>query len=124
MLSTLFVAWKRQGIVATSYIAQGRNPEKHLMHAVASHNYLVVEGDNIQHRVPVVVSPRNLPFCCLTGGEIASTFDNPGAVKLGRCKLIEEIMIGEDRLIHFSGTAMGEACTIVLRGASESPSSH
>ncbi|EIE18505.1 T-complex protein 1 beta subunit [Coccomyxa subellipsoidea C-169] len=54
----------------------------------------------------------------VTGGEIASTFENPGAVKLGRCKLIEEIMIGEDRLIHFSGTAMGEACTIVLRGAS------
>ena len=27
-------------------------------------------------------------------------------------------MIGEDRLIHFSGVAMGEACTIVLRGAS------
>ncbi|KXZ45398.1 hypothetical protein GPECTOR_55g304 [Gonium pectorale] len=52
------------------------------------------------------------------GGEIASTFDNPGAVKLGRCKLIEEIMIGEDRLIHFSGVALGEACTIVLRGAS------
>lgn len=92
------------------------------MHAVASHNYLVVEGDNIQHRVPVVVSPRNVLFGRLTGGEIASTFDNPGAVKLGRCKLIEEIMIGEDRLIHFSGTAMGEACTIVLRGASESPS--
>ena len=28
-------------------------------------------------------------------------------------------MIGEDRLIHFSGVAMGQACTIVLRGASE-----
>jgi T-complex protein 1 subunit beta len=27
-------------------------------------------------------------------------------------------MIGEDRLIHFSGVALGEACTIVLRGAS------
>jgi len=52
------------------------------------------------------------------GGEIASTFDTPGEVKLGRCKLIEEIMIGEDRLIHFSGVALGEACTIVLRGAS------
>lgn len=26
-------------------------------------------------------------------------------------------MIGEDRLIHFSGVALGEACTIVLRGA-------
>lgn len=54
----------------------------------------------------------------VTGGDIASTFDDPGNVKLGRCKLIEEIMIGEDRLIRFSGVAMGEACTIVLRGAS------
>ena len=26
-------------------------------------------------------------------------------------------MIGEDKLIHFSGVAMGQACTIVLRGA-------
>lgn len=55
----------------------------------------------------------------VTGGEIASTFDNPESVKLGHCKLIEEIMIGEDKLIHFSGVAMGQACTIVLRGASE-----
>ncbi|KAL2920818.1 T-complex protein 1 subunit beta [Bienertia sinuspersici] len=55
----------------------------------------------------------------VTGGEIASTFDNPESVKLGECKLIEEIMIGEDRLIHFSGVALGQACTIVLRGASE-----
>jgi T-complex protein 1 subunit beta len=39
-------------------------------------------------------------------------------VKLGSCKLIEEIMIGEDKLIHFSGVAKAEACTIVLRGAS------
>uniref|UniRef100_A0A7S0UYV1 CCT-beta n=1 Tax=Polytomella parva TaxID=51329 RepID=A0A7S0UYV1_9CHLO len=52
------------------------------------------------------------------GGEIASTFDHPEDVKLGGCKLIEEIMIGEDRLIHFTGVASGEACTIVLRGAS------
>ncbi|RWW26861.1 hypothetical protein BHE74_00022003 [Ensete ventricosum] len=53
----------------------------------------------------------------VTGGEIASTFDNPESVKLGHCKLIEEIMIGEDRLIHFSGVEMGQACTVVLRGA-------
>ncbi|WIA38539.1 hypothetical protein OEZ86_001857 [Tetradesmus obliquus] len=52
------------------------------------------------------------------GGEIASTFEHPGEVKLGSCKLIEETMIGEDKLIHFSGVALGEACTIVLRGAS------
>jgi hypothetical protein len=57
-------------------------------------------------------------LACGPGGDIASTFDNPGSVKLGHCALIEEMMIGEDRLIHFSGVAMGEACTIVLRGAS------
>ncbi|KAI9099423.1 T-complex protein 1 subunit beta [Phlyctochytrium arcticum] len=53
----------------------------------------------------------------VTGGEIASTFDYPDLVKLGQCDLIEEIMIGEDRLIKFSGVAAGEACTVVLRGA-------
>jgi T-complex protein 1 subunit beta len=53
----------------------------------------------------------------VTGGEIASTFDRPDLVKLGQCDLIEEIMIGEDRLIKFSGVAAGEACTVVLRGA-------
>jgi T-complex protein 1 subunit beta len=41
------------------------------------------------------------------GGEIASTFDSPSEVRLGGCKLIEEIMIGEDRLIHFSGAQGG-----------------
>lgn len=30
----------------------------------------------------------------VTHGEITSTFDNPESVKLGHCKLIEEIMIG------------------------------
>eukprot|EP00216_Chloropicon_sp_CCMP2111_P000922 CAMPEP_0198243040 /NCGR_PEP_ID=MMETSP1446-20131203/23767_1 /TAXON_ID=1461542 ORGANISM="Unidentified sp, Strain CCMP2111" /NCGR_SAMPLE_ID=MMETSP1446 /ASSEMBLY_ACC=CAM_ASM_001112 /LENGTH=533 /DNA_ID=CAMNT_0043926745 /DNA_START=27 /DNA_END=1628 /DNA_ORIENTATION=- len=54
----------------------------------------------------------------VTGGEIVSTFDRPEDAKLGECKLIEEIMIGEDKLIRFSGVALGEACTIVLRGAS------
>ncbi|BEI84250.1 hypothetical protein CcaverHIS002_0408540 [Cutaneotrichosporon cavernicola] len=38
-------------------------------------------------------------------------------VKIGRCDVIEEIMIGEDKLIKFSGVAAGEACTVVLRGA-------
>jgi T-complex protein 1 subunit beta len=55
----------------------------------------------------------------VTGGDICSTFDNPEDVQLGSCDLIEEVMIGEDRLIRFSGVAKGEACTIVLRGASE-----
>ena len=53
------------------------------------------------------------------GGEITSTFDHPDLVKLGHCDLIEEIMIGEDRLIRFSGVALGEACTVVLRGATQ-----
>jgi len=55
-----------------------------------------------------------------TGGEILSTFDNPERAEkvLGECKLIEEIMIGEDKLIKFSGCKVNEACTIVLRGAS------
>uniref|UniRef100_A0A2K5R839 T-complex protein 1 subunit beta n=1 Tax=Cebus imitator TaxID=2715852 RepID=A0A2K5R839_CEBIM len=42
----------------------------------------------------------------VTGGEIASTFDHPELVKLGSCKLIEEVMIGEDKLIHFSGVML------------------
>ncbi|KDQ65151.1 hypothetical protein JAAARDRAFT_188398 [Jaapia argillacea MUCL 33604] len=53
----------------------------------------------------------------VTGGEIVSTFDNPEKVKVGRCELIEEVMIGEDKLIKFSGVAAGEACTVVLRGS-------
>ncbi|XP_050293852.1 T-complex protein 1 subunit beta [Anthonomus grandis grandis] len=55
----------------------------------------------------------------VTGGEIVSTFDNPEAVKLGTCDLIEQIMIGEDTLLRFSGVALGEACSIVIRGATQ-----
>jgi T-complex protein 1 subunit beta len=53
----------------------------------------------------------------VTGAEIVSTFDHPELVCLGTCKLIEEVIIGEDRVIRFSGVPVGEACTIVLRGA-------
>lgn len=53
----------------------------------------------------------------VTGSEIASTFDHPELVKIGHCDLIEEIIIGEDKMIKFSGVAAGEACTVVLRGA-------
>ncbi|KAK4499891.1 hypothetical protein PRZ48_008077 [Zasmidium cellare] len=55
----------------------------------------------------------------VTGAEITSTFDHPEHVKLGHCDLIEEVIIGEDTLIRFSGVAAGRACTIVLRGSSE-----
>lgn len=40
-------------------------------------------------------------------------------VRLGHCDLIEEVMIGEDKLLKFSGVPLGEACTIVLRGATQ-----
>lgn len=55
----------------------------------------------------------------VTGGEIVSTFTSPESVKLGTCDLIEEVMIGEDKLMKFSGVPLGEACTIVLRGATQ-----
>lgn len=55
----------------------------------------------------------------VTGGEIVSTFDQPESVKLGQCDLIEQVMIGEDTLTRFSGVALGEACTIVIRGATQ-----
>jgi T-complex protein 1 subunit beta len=52
------------------------------------------------------------------GAEICSTFEHPELAVLGRCDLIEEVIIGEDKVIRFSGVPKGEACTIVLRGAS------
>lgn len=55
----------------------------------------------------------------VTGGEVVSTFDNPEKCKLGECDLIEEIMIGEETFSRFSGCKAGNACTIVLRGATE-----
>lgn len=55
----------------------------------------------------------------VTGGEIVSTFDHPELVKLGTCELIEEKMIGEEKLLQFSGVPLGEACTLVLRGATQ-----
>ena len=41
----------------------------------------------------------------VTGADIVSTFDNPESCKLGHCELIEELMIGEDKVIKFSGCA-------------------
>jgi len=57
-------------------------------------------------------------LAAVTGGEIVSTFDHPELTRLGECDLIEEVMIGEERMIRFSGVKAGEACTIVLRGSS------
>jgi len=53
---------------------------------------------------------------CLDG-DIVSTFDTPDSVKLGQCDLIEEVMIGEDKMIRFSGCPNSRASSIVIRGA-------
>merc|ERR1719330_1812542 len=57
-------------------------------------------------------------LAAVTGGELTSTFDHPELVTLGECDVIEEVMIGEDKVLRFGGCKSGEACTIVLRGAS------
>lgn len=51
------------------------------------------------------------------GSDILSTFDLPDEDVLGECDSIEEIMIGEDKVIKFSGCKNNEACSIVLRGS-------
>lgn len=55
----------------------------------------------------------------VTGGQIASTFDDPTSTVLGTCDLVEEIVIGEDRLVRFSGGQASGACTVILRGATQ-----
>merc|ERR1712168_357984 len=55
----------------------------------------------------------------VTGGEIVSTFGHSELVKLGKCDVIENVMIGEDILLRFSGVPEGRACTVVLRGATQ-----
>merc|ERR1712157_25820 len=57
-------------------------------------------------------------LAAVLGADIVSTFDDPENTKLGYCKQISEMMLGEDKVIKFSGCAQGEACAIVLRGAS------
>jgi len=57
-------------------------------------------------------------LAAVTGGDIVSTFDAPEQVVLGECDVVEEIMIGESKVIRLGGCKSGQACTIVLRGAS------
>ena len=52
----------------------------------------------------------------VTGGDIASTFDELCSFLPGDAAVVEEAMIGEDTAIRFGGCSAGEACTIVLRG--------
>jgi T-complex protein 1 subunit beta len=55
----------------------------------------------------------------VTGGQIVSTFDTPEQVVLGECDLIETIMIGETKLLKFSGCKSPGSATVVLRGATD-----
>ena len=56
-------------------------------------------------------------LAAVLGANILSTFDLPNPDVLGSCSKIEEIMIGEDKVIKFSGCGAREACSIVLRGS-------
>mmetsp|Transcript_34656 Transcript_34656/g.83721 ORF Transcript_34656/g.83721 Transcript_34656/m.83721 type:complete len:534 (+) Transcript_34656:96-1697(+) len=58
-------------------------------------------------------------LAAVLGSDIVSTFDDVARVQLGTCEVMEEVMIGEDKVIKFSGVQRGEACSIVLRGASK-----
>jgi T-complex protein 1 subunit beta len=37
------------------------------------------------------------------GADLLSTFDDPSKAKLGSCASVEELMIGEDKVISFKG---------------------
>ena len=50
----------------------------------------------------------------VTGGEIVSTFGNPDLVKLGTCDVIEQVDIGEETLVKFSGVALGKNLEYLL----------
>ena len=47
-------------------------------------------------------------LAAVLGADILSTFDLPEKAKLGSCELVEEIMIGEDKMISFKGTKRGK----------------
>lgn len=57
-------------------------------------------------------------LACVLGGHVVSTFDAPDQVKIGKCDVVEQILIGEDKVLRFGGCQTGAACSIVLRGAS------
>lgn len=40
-------------------------------------------------------------------------------IRLGRCERIEQMLIGEEQVLKFTGTAIQEACTLVIRGSSD-----
>ncbi|KAH9065135.1 chaperonin Cpn60/TCP-1 family [Lactarius deliciosus] len=124
----------RMKVDSTGKLAELERAEREKMkakvEAIASHGINVFVNRQLIYNYPEsilaekgIMSIEHADFegverlSLVTGGEITSTFDRPELVKLGQCDLIEEIMIGEDKLIKFSGVAAGEACTVVLRGS-------
>ena len=57
-------------------------------------------------------------LAAVLGGHVVSTFDTPDNVKVGECDIIEQVMIGDDKILRFGGCQTGNACSIVLRGSS------
>jgi T-complex protein 1 subunit beta len=55
----------------------------------------------------------------VTGAEIASTFDEPSKIKIGHCKIVEEIIIGDETMVRFGGCSNANACTIIIRGSNQ-----
>ena len=52
-----------------------------------------------------------------TGALVTSVFDDPQGAVLGYADVVEEVLVGEERMVRFSGLPVGAACTVVLRGA-------
>ena len=61
--------------------------------------------------ISVIIHPYTLPSISLNINVLSFNVT-------GECALIDEIMVGEDKLIRFSGCKSGTACTVILRGAS------
>jgi T-complex protein 1 subunit beta len=94
-----------------SLIVSEQEKMKAKMEAIASHGINVFVNRQLIYNYPEsifaekgIMSIEHADFegverlSLVTGGEITSTFDRPDLVKLGRCDLIEEIMIGEDKV--------------------------
>ncbi len=54
-----------------------------------------------------------------TGGKIVATLKDLGAESLGEAKLIEEVKIGDDKLLYIRECKDPKAVTIMIRGGSE-----
>ncbi|KAH9054164.1 chaperonin Cpn60/TCP-1 family [Lactarius vividus] len=110
----------RMKVDSTGKLAELERAEREKMkakvEAIASHGINVFVNRQLIYNYPESILAEK-GIMSIEHCRLRSTFDRPELVKLGRCDLIEEIMIGEDKLIKFSGVAAGEACTVVLRGS-------